>query len=95
MCGLGPSETGADSVNLIKSSRGGGVGALDSEGEEGVETPNERSCRRCSDFCFFRSLSASISALLASLACKLPLLVEAPAGRAENQDMDWNRLLDY
>ena len=68
MTGAGIGETGADSVNLIGASRGGGVVALDKDGEEGVEAPKTRSCRRCSDFCFFRSLSASISALLASLA---------------------------
>ena len=62
---------------------------LDNDGDEGAETPRERSCFFCSDFCFFNNLSASISARLCSLASKLPFLVEAPAGKAENHDMNF------
>ena len=80
-------EAGSDSVNLAGWSAGGGVVALDSDGVEGVDTPSASSCLLCSDFCFFSNLSASISALLCSRASKLPFLVEAPAGNAENHDM--------
>ena len=62
--------------------------ALDNEGEDGVETPKLKSFFLCSDFCFFSSLSASISARLCSRASKLPFLVEAPVGSAENHDMN-------
>ena len=83
-------ETGVDSVSLAVCSVGGGVEALDNEGEEGAETPSESSCFLCSDFCFFSNLSASISARLCSRASKFPFLVEAPAGKAENQDMNFS-----
>ena len=61
--------------------------ALDKEGEVGAETPSDKSFFLCSDFCFFRRRSASISALLCSLASRLPDLVAAPVGSAENQDI--------
>ena len=67
---------------------GGGVGALDNDGEDGTDTPNERSCFPCSDFCFLSNRSASILARLLSLASKFPDLVAAPDGRAENHDME-------
>ena len=76
---------GADSTTLSESLVG--VGALDREGELGAETPNVRSCLRCSDFCFLSKRSASISALLCSLLSMDPDLVLAPAGRLANQDM--------
>ena len=79
--------TGADSINLSDTTAGGGVEALDSEGEVGAETPNSASFFLCSDFCFLSSRSASISALLCSLAWRSPDLVEAPAGRDENHDI--------
>ena len=76
-----------EAVSRSGWSVGGGVVALDREGDDGVETPSASNCFRCSDFCFFNNLSASISARLFSLASKFPVLVVAPDGREENHDM--------
>ena len=81
-------EAGSDSVTLKGCTEGGGVVALDNDGDEGVETPRVSNCLLCSDFCFFSNLSASISARLCSRASKLPFLVDAPVGSAENHDMN-------
>ena len=76
---------GADSTGL--SVLGGGVEALDNEGDVGAETPNFSNFFLCSDFCFFNRRFASSSARSCSRASRLPCLVEAPGGRCENQDM--------
>ena len=68
---------------------GGGVVALDNDGEEGADTPSCRSFLACSDFCFLRSLLASISALFCSLSSMLPFLVTAPVGRPLYHDIDF------
>ena len=67
----------------------GGVVALDNDGEEGADTPSCRSFLACSDFCFLRSLLASISALFCSLSSMLPFLVTAPVGSPLYHDIDF------
>ena len=81
-------EGGTDST--IRSLLGlvDGVFAVDSDGEDGAETPSSTNLFLCSDFCFFKSLDASISALLCSLASRFPDLVDAPVGRLENHDIE-------
>ena len=81
-------ELGSDSVSLGLSARGG-VLALDREGDVRGVIPSDTCWRRSSDFCFLSNLSASIAALLCSLSCKLPCLVEAPGGSEANQDIHY------
>ena len=80
---------GADSIKRDSLDEGGGVAALDRDGDAGADTPNSSNFLVCSDFCFLRRRSASISALLCSLACRLPALVAAPVGSEENHDIYW------
>ena len=85
--GVGGLVVGADSTSLSRDGLEEGVLAVDNEGEGGADTPNSLNFFLCSAFCFFNNRAASISALLCSLASRLPFLVAAPVGRAENQDM--------
>ena len=85
--GVGGLVVGADSTSLSREGLEEGVLAVDKEGEGGADTPNLLNFFLCSAFCFFNNRAASISALLSSLASRLPVLVAAPVGRAENQDM--------
>ena len=77
--------TGVDSTNLSVS--GGGVGALESEGDCGTDTPSLVNCFLCSAFCFRSCRSASSSALRCSLVSTEPDLVAAPIGRFRAHDI--------
>ena len=81
-------DCGVDSVSLDDVGLPVGVAAVDNEGDGVGDTPRANCLLLCSDFCFLSNLSASISALLCSRCAKLPVLVEAPVGNAENHDIN-------
>ena len=77
ICGGFDGVVSADCSTFSGTVSGGGVFALEGGGGDGAELNN---FFLCSDFCFLRSLAASISALFCSRASKFPVLVTAPSG---------------